>query len=58
MSWRDLENETIEEVLPVDQAEVVLKLESGKLARIRAQAPPSTQEVEAELVLDIQKARR
>ena len=44
MSWRDIQGKKIEEVIPIDQSEVVLKLEGGKLARISARAPADTAE--------------
>jgi hypothetical protein len=57
MSWRDLEGQTIKTVRPVDQNEVVLELENGQLARIRATHPPSSPESEAELELELREAK-
>jgi hypothetical protein len=57
MSWRELEGKTIKTVRPVDQNEVVFELEDGKLARIRAKHLPSSPESEAELELEIKKAK-
>ena len=58
MTWRDIEGKRIEEVRPVDESEVVLQLEGGELARIQAKHPPSTPTGEAELELQIQKAKK
>ncbi|MFL6041676.1 MAG: hypothetical protein ACJ740_09770 [Gaiellales bacterium] len=58
MSWRDIEGKKIEEVIPIDQSEVVLKLEGGKLARISALAPADTAETAAKLELSVQKEQR
>jgi hypothetical protein len=58
MSWRDIEGKKIEEVIPIDQSEVVLKLEGGKLARISATAPADTDETPAKLELSVQKEQR
>jgi hypothetical protein len=58
MSWRDIEGKKIEEVIPIDQSEVVLKLEGGKLARISARAPADTVETPAKLELSVQKEQR
>jgi hypothetical protein len=58
MSWRDLEGTRIEQVIPVDQSEIVLKLEGGKLARLTARAPADTPETPAQLDLVIQKEQR
>jgi hypothetical protein len=58
MSWRDLEGTRIEQVIPVDQSEIVLKLEDGKLARLTARAPADTPETPAQLDLEIQKEDR
>jgi hypothetical protein len=58
MSWRDIEGKRIEEVRPVDESEVVIELEGGQLARIQAKHPPSTPIAEAELELQIQKAKK
>ena len=58
MSWRDIEGKKIEEVIPIDQSEVVLKLQGGKLARISARHPADTPETEAKLELSIQKEQR
>ena len=44
-------------VIPVDQSEIVLKLEGGKLARLTARTPADTPETPAQLDLDIQKAQ-
>jgi hypothetical protein len=55
MSWREIEGQTIDTVIPVDQSEVVLKLQNGKLARITARAPADTPENEAKLELTLQK---
>jgi hypothetical protein len=55
MSWRDLEGTRIEQVISVDQSEIVLKLEDGKLARLTARAPADTPETPAQLDLEIQK---
>jgi hypothetical protein len=55
MSWRDIQGKTIEEVIPVDQSEVVLKLDGGHLARISARAPADTPETPAKLELSLQK---
>jgi hypothetical protein len=57
VSWRDIEGKKIEKVLPVDQAEVVLKLDGGKLARISARAPADNAETSAKLELSVQKAQ-
>jgi hypothetical protein len=57
VSWRDIEGKRIEQVIPVDQSEIVLKLEGGKLARLTARAPADTPETPAQLDLDIQKAQ-
>ena len=57
MSWRDIEGKRIEQVIPVDQSEIVLKLEGGKLARLTARTPADTPETPAQLDLDIQKAQ-
>jgi hypothetical protein len=58
MSWRDIQGMKITEVIPIDQSEVVLKLEGGKLARISAVYPADTPETEAKLTLSLQKERR
>jgi hypothetical protein len=58
MSWRDLEGTRIEQVIPVDQSEIVLKLEGGKLARLTARAPADTPETPAQVDLVIQKEQR
>jgi hypothetical protein len=55
MSWRDIQGMKITEVIPIDQSEVVLKLEGGKLARISARAPADTPETNAKLELTLQK---
>jgi hypothetical protein len=57
MSWRDIQGMKITEVIPIDQSEVVLKLEGGKLARISARHPADTPETDAKLELSIQKER-
>jgi hypothetical protein len=57
MSWRDIEGKKIEEVIPIDQSEVVLKLGNGKLARISARAPADTPETEAKLEITLQKEK-
>jgi hypothetical protein len=57
MSWRDIQGSTIEEVIPIDQSEVVLKLGNGKLARISARAPADTPETDAQLEITIQKEK-
>jgi hypothetical protein len=57
MSWRDLEGKRIERVVAVDQSEVILELEGGELAKIQAKHPPAAPTSEAELVLDVRKAR-
>jgi hypothetical protein len=57
MSWRELEGKRIEQVRPVDQDEVVLELEGGELAKIRAKRAPSGLEAEAELEVQLQKAK-
>lgn len=57
MSWRDIEGMKITEVIPIDQSEVVLKLEGGKLARISARHPADTPETDAKLELKLQKER-
>lgn len=57
MSWRDLEGKRIEQVRTVDQHEVVLQLEGGELAKIRAKAPATTSETGAELEVQVQKAK-
>jgi hypothetical protein len=58
MTWRDLEGKRIEEVRPVDESEVVLQLEGGELAKIQAKHPPNLPTSEAELELQLQKARQ
>ena len=58
MSWRDLEGKRIESVRPVDQSEVVLQLEGGELAKIQAKHPPASPGSDAELTLQIQKAKK
>jgi hypothetical protein len=58
MSWRDIQGKKIEEVIPIDQSEVVLKLEGGELARISARAPADTTETPAKLELSVQKEQR
>lgn len=58
MSWRELEGRTIKTVRPVDQNEVVLELDNGHLARIRATHPPASPESEAELELEIKKTTK
>jgi hypothetical protein len=58
MSWRDIQGKKIEEVIPIDQSEVVLKLEGGELARISARAPADTAETPAKLELSVQKEQR
>jgi hypothetical protein len=55
MSWRDLEGKRIEQVVPIDQSEIVLKLEGGMLARLGARAPADTPETAAQLQLELQK---
>ena len=57
MSWRDIEGTRIEQVIPVDQSEIVLKLENGKLARLTARSPADTPETPAQRDLQIQKAQ-
>jgi hypothetical protein len=57
MSWRDLEGKRIEQVQPVDQSEVILQLEGGELAKIQAKHPPSAPTSEAELTLELRKAK-
>ena len=57
MSWRDIQGMKITEVIPIDQSEVVLKLEGGKLARISARHPADTPETDAKLELSLQKER-
>jgi hypothetical protein len=58
MSWRDIQGKKIIEVIPIDAAEVVLKLDGGKLARISARAPADTPETAAKLELSVQKEAR
>lgn len=58
MSWRDIEGLKIEQVIPIDQSEIVLKLEGGKLARLSARAPADTPETPAQLDLEIQKEQQ
>lgn len=58
MSWRDIEGLKIEQVIPIDQSEIVLKLEGGKLARLGARAPADTPETPAQLDLAIQKEQQ
>ena len=58
MSWRDIEGLKIEQVIPIDQSEIVLKLEGGKLARLSARAPADTPETPAKLDLEIQKEQQ
>ncbi len=53
MSWRDLEGKKIEQVRPVDQSEVILQLEDGKLATIQARYPATAPGSDAELTLEI-----
>ncbi len=56
MSWRELEGKRIEQVRTVDQEEVVLQLEGGQLAKIRARAPGTSSDSPAELQVELQKA--
>lgn len=58
MSWRDIEGKKVIRVQPVDQNEVVLELEGGELAKISAKHPPNSPESEAELVVEIKKAKK
>jgi hypothetical protein len=58
VSWRDIEGLRIEQVIPIDQSEVVLKLEGGKLARLGARAPADTPETPAQLDLEVQKEEK
>jgi hypothetical protein len=58
MSWRELEGKKITQVRPVDQNEVVLELEGGTLVKIRAKHPPDTPEAEAQLVMEMKKAKK
>jgi hypothetical protein len=58
MSWRELEGKKINQVRPVDQNEVILELDDGKLVKIRAKHPPDTPEGEAQLVVEFKKAAR
>ncbi|HEY3106357.1 MAG TPA: hypothetical protein VGJ49_06125 [Gaiellaceae bacterium] len=58
MSWRELEGKKVARVQPVDQNEVVLELEDGQLVKISAKHPPNSPEAEAELVVEIKKAKK
>ena len=58
MSWREIEGKKVVRVQPVDQNEVVLELEDGQLVKIRAKHPPNSPESEAELVVEIKKAKK
>jgi hypothetical protein len=58
MGWRELEGKKIEQVLPIDQNEEILQLEGGQLAKIRAKHPPTSPESEAELELQLKKAKK
>jgi hypothetical protein len=58
MSWRELEGKKVVRVQPVDQNEVVLEIEGGQLAKIRAKRPTGSPEAEAELVLELKKAKK
>jgi hypothetical protein len=58
VSWRDLEGKRIEQVIPVDQSEIVLKLDGGMLARLGARAPADTPETPAQLDLELQKEQQ
>jgi len=46
------------EVIPIDQSEIVLKLNGGKLARITARAPADTPESDAKLEIRVQKEQQ
>jgi hypothetical protein len=58
MSWRELEGKKINQVRPVDQNEVILELDDGKLVKIRAKHPPDTPEADAQLVVELKKPTR
>jgi hypothetical protein len=58
MSWRELEGKKVIRVQPVDANEVVLELEGGELVKIRAKHPPGSPEAEAELLMEIKKAKK
>jgi hypothetical protein len=57
MSWREIEGKKVVRVQPVDSNEVVLELEGGELVKIRASHPSNAPESEAELVIEIKKAK-
>ena len=58
MSWRELEGKKIEQVRPVDQNEVILEIEGGQLVKITAKHPPTSPEGQAELEVEIKKAKK
>jgi hypothetical protein len=58
MSWRELEGKKVVRVQPVDQNEVVLEIEGKQLVKISAKHPANSPEGEAELVVEIKKAKK
>lgn len=58
MSWREIEGKKVVRVQPVDQNEVVLELEGGMLVKIQAKHPANSPESEAELVIELKKAKK
>jgi hypothetical protein len=58
VSWRELEGKKVTQVRPVDQNEVILELEGGKLVKIRAKHPADTPEADAQLVVEIKPAKK